>query len=389
MKRRFYRNGLLVLMFGLLFVENIYSQQATTQSSIRLPNRRLTVMERSEWIAEYRAMGGPTANELEVMRLVNIERAKLGLSQLDWDDTLGMAARFFAQQAHDLRGLHSGSHNFGPYASDKTAQHGASANVAAAFGARLRWNGGNWFSSGSMIAKDLVVGWMNSPGHRRYIISPEHRFIGAGQYPGGISYMYLSDQRSDNLQTENENRQQSTNNKQQIVNNNKQQNADNQETTNSKGQRNADSRVQHFLGFTGSLGIYFNGWNENILSAGIPLQLGLRYRNTGGFAINIIGEVGAGIGTLSFTDLAAPLLEWNYGGMCELYWKSVGLGFGYGIVDSMSLNIFDWESSIPFNTTYMRFALIFLNRSKFSIYGQHYGRENWGGGIQWGRSFGK
>ena len=171
-------------------------RRQTAQSSITLPNRRLTDIERNTWIADYRAFGGPTTVELEVVRLINIVRADHNLSQVAIDDTLMMAARFFAQQANDLRGLYTGSHNFGPYATNRTAQHGASANVAAAFGARLRWNGGNWFSGGSMSAEALVNGWMNSDGHRRYILSPEHRFIGVGQFPGGISYMYLSDQSS-------------------------------------------------------------------------------------------------------------------------------------------------------------------------------------------------
>ena len=188
--------GLAILTITLAL--DITAQAA--QSSITLPNRRLTEAERNAWIAEYRANGGPTAVELEVVRLVNIERANLNLSPVVVDETLMMAARFFAQQQNDLRGLHTGTHNFGPYATNPAAQHGASANVAAAFGGRLRWNGGNWFSGGSMTAQALVTGWMNSPGHRAYIVSPEHRFMGAGQFPGGISYMFLSDQRGITLE---------------------------------------------------------------------------------------------------------------------------------------------------------------------------------------------
>ena len=167
------------------------------KSSIKLPNKILTNPERNAWIAEYKANGGPTTVELEVIRLINIERAKLGLSRVQRDDKLMMAARFYAQQHYDLRGLgYSGGHNFGPYATDQSATHGASANIAAAFGGRLRWNGGNWYSSGNLSAVTLVNGWMNSPGHRAYIVSPEHRYIGVGHFPGGCSYMYLSNQNS-------------------------------------------------------------------------------------------------------------------------------------------------------------------------------------------------
>ncbi|MCL2044040.1 MAG: CAP domain-containing protein [Treponema sp.] len=167
------------------------------QSSITLPDRRITDAERNAWIADYRKFGGPTTVELEVIRLINNVRANNSLSQVARDDALMMAARFYAQQAWDLRGLgYRGGHNFGPYADNQSATHGASANVAAAFGGRLRWNGGNWYSSGNLSAEFLVNGWMNSEGHRNYILSPEHRFIGAGHFPGGISYMYLSNQSS-------------------------------------------------------------------------------------------------------------------------------------------------------------------------------------------------
>jgi len=171
------------------------TQIIVAPSSITLPNRRLTNAELITWINDYRVYGAFLV-ELEVVRLVNIERTNRGLASVSIDQPLMQAARFFAQQANDLRGLYSGTHNFGPYATNPSAQHGASANVAAAFGGRLRWNGGNWYSGGMLSASFLVNGWMNSPGHRDYILSPEHRFIGVGQYPGGISYMFLSDRAS-------------------------------------------------------------------------------------------------------------------------------------------------------------------------------------------------
>ena len=163
-------------------------------SSIVLPNRRLTDAERAEWIADYRALGGATENELAVLRYVNIERANNGLTPVAIDETLMMAARFYAQQLNDLNGRLS--HNFGPYATNPSAEHGASANVARAFGGNLRWNGGNGHGGGSTSAEAVVRSWMNSPGHRRYILSPEHRFMGFGQFPGGISYLFLSDNAS-------------------------------------------------------------------------------------------------------------------------------------------------------------------------------------------------
>ena len=96
------------------------------------------------------------------------------------------AARFYSQTMTQWgRG-----HNVGPYATNPNAAHGASANVAAAFGANLRWGGGNGgFTAGT--AEDVVNQWMNSDGHSRYILSPEHRYIGAGSHKGS-HYLFLS-----------------------------------------------------------------------------------------------------------------------------------------------------------------------------------------------------
>jgi len=160
---------------------------ATESSSIILPDRRLTDEERQTWIAEYNELGGASAFELEAVRLVNEIRIENNLSTVEMNVTLMMSARFYTQTMANLRtGL---GHNMGPYGVEG-ASHGASANVAAAFGGRLGWNGGNG-AAGHGTPQALVSGWMNSPGHRAYMLSPEHRFIGIGRF-GGFSYLFLS-----------------------------------------------------------------------------------------------------------------------------------------------------------------------------------------------------
>ena len=156
------------------------------------------------------------------------------------------------------------------------------------------------------------------------------------------------------------------------------------DTKNTKETKNTKD-TKDLVKFAGFFGIYLNGWHENLVSIGIPLQLGIEF-NFANVAIAILGEAGIGIGTPSLTELNSPLLEWHYGGMAELYLpgKWLGLGFGYGIADSMVLDIFDWPSSEPYKTTYMRFALIFRKDSKISLYGQYYSDGNWGFGLQWG-----
>jgi uncharacterized protein YkwD len=180
-----------------LNIHNMIDAGTFPVSSITLPNRRATDEERQKWINEYHNMGGVSAFELEVIRLINEIRREHNLTHLQHDTTLSMAARYYTQIMADLNTAIG--HNRGPYATNPADQHGASANVAAAFGGNLRWNGGNG-GCGYRTPAELVNGWMNSPGHRRYILSPEHRFIGMGSNlnrQGGLfHYLYLSEQAS-------------------------------------------------------------------------------------------------------------------------------------------------------------------------------------------------
>jgi len=128
-----------------------------TQSSIILPNRRLTYVERQEWIDEYWANGGASAFELEVIRLVNEIRATHGLCEFEIDDTLMMAARFYSQTLGNLN-LPVG-HNEGPY--------GGSRNTVHAFGMARGIANGN---AGARTPEALVDSWMNSPGHRENLL---------------------------------------------------------------------------------------------------------------------------------------------------------------------------------------------------------------------------
>jgi len=203
---------LVVMSYFSLFIwvvdAVVHSSNQTSwqvpQSQIILPNRRLSNAERSEWIADYWAMGGAFAFEEEVIRLINEVRASHGLQRVQPDYSLMLAARFYAQTKGNLRT--DIGHNQGPYGVSG-ARHGASENVARAFGGRLRWNAGN-SAGGQRTPQELVHGrsngsggWMNSPGHAAYILAPEHRFIGAGTHVGGgrfsiYHYMFMSDSAS-------------------------------------------------------------------------------------------------------------------------------------------------------------------------------------------------
>ena len=193
------------LSFLIMAVDTVaFSSSRTSwqipRSQIILPNRRLSDIERSEWISEYWAMGGAFAFEEEVIRLINGVRASHGLHQVQLDHSLMLAARFYAQTKGNLNT--NIGHNQGPYGVSG-ASHGASENIARVFGGRLSWNAGN-SAGGQRTPHELVHGrsdgsggWMNSPGHAAYILSPEHRFIGAGTHVGGgrfgiYHYMFMS-----------------------------------------------------------------------------------------------------------------------------------------------------------------------------------------------------
>ncbi|EAY23980.1 hemopexin repeat-containing protein [Microscilla marina] len=112
------------------------------------------------------------AHEKEVLRLVNVERKKRGLQPLTWNTKMARAARYHAaDMAHD---------NYFDHASyDRGGQ-----KVCATF-TRIRK-----FGSGS--AENIAVGgstpagtmrqWMNSPGHKRNILSKGSKSLGVGYY---------------------------------------------------------------------------------------------------------------------------------------------------------------------------------------------------------------
>jgi len=143
-----------------------------------------------------------------------------------------------------------------------------------------------------------------------------------------------------------------------------------------------DTKLSDVLGFEGSIGFYLNGWNQNLLSLGVPVQLGLKVKFNK-MALNFLAEGGVGLGVLSLSEFKLPLLEWNYGGIVEFYFPGeiIGLGLGGGMADSFAIKYLVLPSSEPFKEFYMRFTLIFNFNTKYVLYAQLYGDLNWGFGI--------
>ncbi|MCL2421841.1 MAG: stalk domain-containing protein [Defluviitaleaceae bacterium] len=138
-----------------------------TRSQITLPNRRLSDAELENWMDEYNRMQGPTALELEIFRLVNIERAAAGVPALETDIYLMMAARFKSQEMVDLG-----------YFEHTSPVYGRFTEIPRLFGAQAAAE--NMFNWQGATARQLVDGWMDSPGHRANILNSRHNFIGVG-----------------------------------------------------------------------------------------------------------------------------------------------------------------------------------------------------------------
>ena len=149
--------------------EEMLLQLIHNSQEMWLPNRRLTDEERNAWIDHYWYLGGPSEYEKEVVRLINEIRREHRLQPVVWCNNLGMAARYFTQQASQITGT-LGNHRAGPY--------GGSAAITRVFDRSPLGQVGN-----NRNRPELAVEWwMNSPPHKRIILRPEARTVGVGNF---------------------------------------------------------------------------------------------------------------------------------------------------------------------------------------------------------------
>lgn len=116
---------------------------------------------------------GVTAYEQEVVRLVNVERAKYGLSPLTANWELSRVARYKSQDMADNR-----------YFSHNSPTYGSPSQMIRAFGISFRTSGEN-IAYGYATPAAVVNGWMNSSGHRANILSSSYKQIGVGYVAQG------------------------------------------------------------------------------------------------------------------------------------------------------------------------------------------------------------
>ncbi|MCL2047936.1 MAG: CAP domain-containing protein [Defluviitaleaceae bacterium] len=106
--------------------------------------------------------------EQRVLELVNAERANHGLGALQWCPSLAAAARAHSVDMYENNFMsHTGSNGSTPW--DRMA------NAGASYG----WQAEN-VASGQATPEEVMHSWMNSPGHRSNILSPDYTHLGVG-----------------------------------------------------------------------------------------------------------------------------------------------------------------------------------------------------------------
>lgn len=113
------------------------------------------------------------AYEKEVIRLVNQERAKVGLKALTEDWELSRVARYKSQDMRDNN-----------YFSHTSPVYGSPFDMMKSFGITYKSAGEN-IARGQINPDAVVRAWMNSSGHRKNILNASYTKIGVGYVAEG------------------------------------------------------------------------------------------------------------------------------------------------------------------------------------------------------------
>jgi uncharacterized YkwD family protein len=108
----------------------------------------------------------------QVVTLVNQQRAKAGLKPLAVDKALAAMA---LDKAKDMYNNHYFDHTSPTY--------GSPFDMMTSYGIRYTYAGEN-IAMGQKTPQEVMNAWMNSPGHKQNILSPNYMKIGVGYYNG-------------------------------------------------------------------------------------------------------------------------------------------------------------------------------------------------------------
>lgn len=121
---------------------------------------------------------GESSQAEEVLKLVNEERVKVGLSKLTLSSKLTSVAN---TKAKDMAVNKYFDHNSPTYGSPFEMLHH--------FGITYSYAGEN-IAGGQPDAKTVMNSWMNSSGHRANILNKNYTQLGVGYYVGGLYNVY-------------------------------------------------------------------------------------------------------------------------------------------------------------------------------------------------------
>jgi uncharacterized YkwD family protein/spore coat assembly protein SafA len=182
------RKNLLVLLFVLMFSTNVFAQ--TQVYTVKSGDTMWKIAVKyevgiSEIISANPQIKNPNliypgqkinipkiddvkSQENEVIRLVNVERAKYGLPALKANWQLSRVARYKSQDMVDKG-----------YFSHTSPTYGSPFKMMESFGIRFSAAGEN-IAMGMRTPAEVMNAWMNSPGHRNNILNNSFNEIGVG-----------------------------------------------------------------------------------------------------------------------------------------------------------------------------------------------------------------
>lgn len=127
------------------------------------------------------------SGEKDVLKLINQERVKKGMSELEWDEDLAKAARY---HAYDLATQNYFDHASFDRTGGKLVQVGGTFARIRKFYSKSFVNSEN-IAAGSASAKGTYEQWYNSPGHYDNMFNSFSKKVGLGVfYDANSSYGY-------------------------------------------------------------------------------------------------------------------------------------------------------------------------------------------------------
>lgn len=155
------------------YVDQIFTSLENLAGRVNLPALPQIQIPEPTLYQEPSPDDGFSNYEVQVVDLVNAERAKAGLRPLVADFELTKVARLKCQDMRDQ-----------DYFDHISPTYGSPFDMMDQFGISYRLAGEN-IAAGQRTPAETMDGWMNSPGHKANILKPEFTHIGVGYLTGG------------------------------------------------------------------------------------------------------------------------------------------------------------------------------------------------------------